>query len=448
MLRFLIVGGGGRESAFARKLSSDSVVYAVMPHENSSIIECVKDTGGAYVIGEPSDLGTVADFAVKSSIDYAFINSDEPLANGVVDELLSRGIKAVGGTRDASRIEWDKVYGIELVHRTSPEFTPFFIIVRDHKDIKDAMFQFKSRGLHVVVKPQGLTGGKGVKVMPEHLGTYEDCELYASSLIDKNPGHGVLLVEKLDGIEFTIMGITDGSNLVLSPASYDYPFRYEDDRGAGTGGMGCFTGPGGRLPFMTDDDLEACKTIMQRTIDDMRGRGTVFNGVINGGFFKTAGGIRFMEFNSRFGDPEGINVLYLLKGSFSELVVSMWDGTVSEEKIRFDDKASVVKYVVAAEYPNHSAEAVMFTVDMERVSDMDVDVLHASCIRVGDDRYETLKRSRVMAFAALSDDIDEASSCINAAIDMHVTGSLEYRRDIGSKKSLEKMDEVTRSMMG
>ena len=172
--------------------------------------------------------------------------------------------------------------------------------------LQNTVSEFESRGLGIAVKPQGLTGGKGVKVMPEHLSTYQDCVDYASSLLLKKKNHNekVLLVEKLQGIEFTIMGITDGENLVVSPASYDYPFRYEDDKGAGTGGMGCFTNSEKKLPFTSDKDLDDCKSIMKKIIDEMKSRSLFFNGILNGGFFKTKNGIKFMEFNGRFGDPE------------------------------------------------------------------------------------------------------------------------------------------------
>ena len=158
-------------------------------------------------------------------------------------------------------------------------------------------------------------------------------------------------MERLDGIEFTIMGITDGEHLVIPPASYDYPFRHEGDRGAGTGGMGCFTNSEKRLPFMSEQDLDDCRQIMQRIIDEMRKAGSRFNGVLNGGFFKTPAGIKFMEFNGRFGDPEGLNILSILETSFSDLLVHIWSGTLSDKAVSFAKKAGVVKYLVANEYP-------------------------------------------------------------------------------------------------
>ena len=440
--KFLIVGGGGRESAFASRLARDTELYAVTSHENPLIIDCVNRSGGRYLVGDHNDPQTVLRFAVESGIDYAFVNSDVPLANGVVDALLDAGFKAIGGTRDAARIEWDKAYSIQMMQKVCPEFTPFYRIVSDESELQDAMSEFESAGLEVAVKPQGLTGGKGVKVMPEHLPGYKDCTEYASRLLAKNPDECVLLVEKLHGIEFTVMGITDGTDMVVSPASYDYPFREEDDRGAGTGGMGCFTNSEKKLPFMTDDDLENCRKIMQRIIDEMRNSGLFFNGILNGGFFKTKNGIRFMEFNGRFGDPEGLNILSILEGSFSELIIGLWEGTLSERNVSFVKKASVVKYLVAHEYPEESGDTVRFALDEKAIAGMGVRTFFASCVKKGEGEYETLKKSRVVAFAALSEDIAEASLRINEAIDRHVSGPLEYRRDIGSKESLGKLERI------
>lgn len=439
MVKFLIVGSGGREASFAMHLMKDVEVYAVMGHENPLIIDCVLQSGGEYLVGDADSPDTILKFAMQHSIAYAFVNADQPLANGVVDTLLQNGIKAIGGTQAATRIEWDKIYAIDMMHRVCPEFTPFYLVVSDHTSLSEALDRFKSHNLQVVVKPQGLTGGKGVKVMPVHLPTYDDCYQYAASLLDKGPDESVLLVERLEGIEFTIMGITDGRNLVMAPASYDYPFRYEGDVGPGTGGMGCFTAPSDRLPFMTDGDLADCRVIMQRVIDDMRHAGLSFMGVLNGGFFKTVDGIRFMEFNGRFGDPEGLNVLSVLDGSLYDVLLHIWNGTVSGDVITFAKKASVTKYLVAEEYPESSSTATDFTVDVNAIKEMGIQTYFASCIRIDDTTYRTLKKSRVVALGAASDTIQEASDIINKAISLHIHGSLEYRSDIGSTESLQRL---------
>jgi len=441
--KFLIVGSGGRESAFAMRLMQDTQLYAVIHHKNPLIIDCVVQSGGKYLVADADDPSIVLQFAKEHNIDYTFVSADQPLANGVIDILLENNFKAIGGTKEATRIEWDKIYSIQMMQKVCPEFTPFYKVVSKIEELEDTIELFESKGLKVVVKPQGLTGGKGVKVMPEHLSTYQDCVDYASLLLKKNDDEKVLLVEKLEGIEFTIMGITDGEHLVVSPASYDYPFRYDDDLGAGTGGMGCFTSSEKKLPFMSDKDLNDCRLIMQRIIDEMRSKKLFFNGVLNGGFFKTKHGIKFMEFNGRFGDPEGLNILSILEGSFSELLVHIWNKTLSEDVVSFVKKASVVKYLVAKEYPEQSDKATSFTINEDAITEMGIKIFFASCIKTGIHQYETLKKSRVCAFSTVSDTIEESSLRINKAIDTHVVSfrkdELEYRRDIGSQKSLEKL---------
>ncbi len=436
---FLIVGSGGRECAFALRLFEDTVLYAFMSHENPTIIECVEKSGGSYTVGNVCDAEAVAKFASGNNIDYAFVSADDPLANGVVDAMLDKSIKAVGGTKAATKIEWDKIYSIDMMQKICPEFNPYYQAIEKKEELQSAIQEFKNRGIEVVVKPQGLTGGKGVKVMPEHLETYNDCIEYALELLEKCPDEKVLLVEKLKGIEFTIMGITDGENLVVSPASYDYPFRFENDLGAGTGGMGCFTNKEKKLPFMNDKDLQDCEDIMQKIIDEMRNEGLSFSGVLNGGFFKTKEGIKFMEFNGRFGDPEGLNILTILESSFADVIRDMWHKTLSEEKVHFIKKSSVIKYLVAKEYPQESDEATIFTMDEKAINDMGVNIFFASSIKVSDDNYQTLKKSRAIAFGAVADKIEDAGNLVNQAIENFVHADLEYRKDIGSKENLDKL---------
>ena len=437
MERFLIVGGGGREAAFAWRLAADSVVCAVMDHANPFIADCAENTGGAWAVESVTDPKKVAEFAKQYDVDYAFVSADEPLAAGVVDGLLAAGIRAVGATKNAARIEWDKIWSAGLVRRVCPDIMPFSRPVYDEAGLAQAMREFQSAGIPVVVKPQGLTGGKGVKVMGPHLDTYSDCAEYAALLLRERSGEGVLLVERLDGIEFTVMGLTDGNNLIMSPASYDYPYRCEGDTGPGTGGMGCFTGPNKALPFMTASDLLQCRNAMGRVIREMAELGVRFNGVLNGGFFLTRDGIRFMEFNGRFGDPEGLNILQTLRTPFSDMIRRMWHGTLERGTVRFARKASVVKYLVGPEYPS-AGRRLRFQINAGRAADLGASVWTAACVRHGD-ALESLGRSRAAAVGAMADTIPEASGIVEDVITSSDTGGLEHRSDIGSESGLREL---------
>ena len=440
-MKIMIVGGGGRESAFARNLATDSTVYAVMAHANPTIVRCVESSGGAYHLGDANAPEVVCAFARQHAVDYVFVSADDPLANGVVDALLAAGVRAVGGVRAAARIEWDKVYSMLLVREVCPQFTPQFQVVERADELAAAVEIFAQHQLPLVVKPQGLTGGKGVKVMPQHLADYAAATAYAQELLAR--GEQVLLVEKLHGLEFTVMGLTDGEHLVLAPATYDYPYRFAGDTGAGTGGMGCFNVATPTLPFMQARHLEECRTIMQKVIDRMRADGVPLQGVLNGGFFLTAAGaVRFMEFNSRFGDPEALNIISVLATPLSQLIVALWEKTLTAQSVQFRLQASVVKYLVAAEYPQASPTALRFTVDEAAMAAMGVDVFYAHCIAFAGGSagsYQTLKKSRVLAVVAVADDAVVAAERVDAAISQHVTGALEYRADIASAVEMKRL---------
>ena len=444
MEKFLIVGSGGREAAFARRLAADSAVCAIMDHENPFIVEYAERSGGAWTVGGASSPAKVVEFAAQQDVDYAFVSADDPLAAGVVDGLLDAGVKAVGATKAAARIEWDKIWSADLVNRTCPDIMPFHRSVHDSAGLAAAMDEFKSAGLPVVVKPQGLTGGKGVKVMGPHLDTYSDCTDYAASLMHERPGEGVLLVERLEGIEFTIMGLTDGDHLVISPASYDYPYRCEGDTGPGTGGMGCFTGPNKALPFMTGTDLRVCRRAMGTGIREMAGLGAKFTGVLNGGFFLTGDGIRFMEFNARFGDPECLNILQILRTPFSDMIKRMWNGTLEYGTVRFANKASVVKYLVGPEYPS-AGRRLPFRINLKRAAEFGASVWTAACVREKN-MLVSLGRSRAVAVGAMADTIPEASRMVEDVMAASKTGGLEHRADIGSESGLCELVERAKAM--
>lgn len=437
---FLLVGAGGREAAFALKLAQDSRVSAFVTHDNPTILRAVKRTGGMCQVGDVRDPEAVTRFALRTKAEYAFVSADEPLAHGIVDSLTAAGLRTIGATRDAARIEWDKIFSMLLMRDIAPKATPRYEIIDNHDDIVDALETFEELDLDVVVKPQGLTGGKGVKVMPDHLPDYQACADYAAELLSSRPEEKVLLVEKLIGIEFTIMGITDGRNLVMSPASYDYPYRYENDTGPGTGGMGCFTAAEKKLPFLTDDDIDRCREIMLAVIQRLEESGTPFSGVLNGGFFKTARGIRFMEFNSRFGDPEGLNILTILRQSFADVLRAVWSRSLTD--VDFLPEASVIKYLVAPEYPEKSPSPTTFDLDIDGLRSLGLNLFFGACEQLDTGDFRTLGSSRVLAIGATAPNIAAASDIINRGIEQFVTGPLEYRSDIGTQEDIDRLVSI------
>lgn len=190
-MKTLIVGHGGREAALAWKMSENSELYAFMGHANPSIIGYVEASKGKWQIGDVLNPNAVKAFAREHEIDLVLVSSDEPLAAGVIDSLKELGIKTVGPTKHGAQIEWDKEFSRQLIERTCPEYNPEFYTVHDSKSALEVIRNFGDR--EYAIKPSGLTGGKGVKVIGINI-KKEDAPAYALELLEA--GHGSVIFEE------------------------------------------------------------------------------------------------------------------------------------------------------------------------------------------------------------------------------------------------------------
>ena len=443
MSKTLIVGHGGRESAILTRLVDAGPVYAVVAHENPTIMDGVQASGGALLMANPTDATAIAAFAAQHHIDLAIVSADEPLAAGVVDGLLAAGIPAVGPTRAGARIEWDKEYALRLMQALCPEVTPVFRVIRDVHDIAPALAAFRNQGIEIAVKPQGLTGGKGVQVMGPHLRDWDDVHRYTEALLVSRPHESVLWVEKLSGIEFTIMFLTDGTHVVPAPATYDYSYRYDGDTGPGTGSMGAFSDASPHLPFMTRAHSEQALAIARRVIAAIRERGDHYSGVLNAGFFLTSRGLRFLEFNARFGDPEGINIMTVLESDAPSLFSCMANGSLDVSSVCFAPRASVVTYLVAPEYATQAPpRAHDFALDEQALAAHDIQTYFASAIRTAPHCYRTVGSSRCVALATAAGTLSAAYTRIEAGIAAHVRGPLQWRKDVGDPHYVARLNDA------
>ena len=327
------MGHGGRESALSLRMAEHSELHAFVGHENPTILRHVARSGGSFGVGNVSDPGAVAAFARERDIDIAMVSADEPLQAGVVDALHAQGTRAVGPTRAGAEIEWNKAYARELLDELEPSAAPMLRIVRDRRAAREAIDEFGSTP--VVVKPSGLTGGKGVKVMGPHLQSHDDAFDYAVELLDRaGSAESVLIEEKITGAEFTIQAISDGRTIIFPPATYDYPYRFDGDEGPGTGGMGSLSLAEPVLPFMTSEHYGQACSIIERVIERLGEQGRHFSGVMNSGFFATAEGVKVIEFNARFGDPECMNIMSIFSGSWPHAMEQIAAGSLSRPTSR------------------------------------------------------------------------------------------------------------------
>ncbi|HMD56209.1 MAG TPA: phosphoribosylamine--glycine ligase [Solirubrobacteraceae bacterium] len=437
-MRTLIVGHGGRESALASRMADHSELYAFVGHENPTIVSAAQRSGGGHGVGDVCDPGAVAAFARSRQIELAMVSSDEPLAAGVVDALLASGIAAVGPTTAGAEIEWNKAFARELLLEVAPESVPRLRLVREPREL-DAAIDFFD-GAPIVVKPSGLTGGKGVKVMGPHLGTHADARAYALELLGRGDGGTVLVEERIDGAEFTIQAISDGRTVVFPPATYDYPYRFDGDEGPGTGGMGSLSMPTDALPFMTDAHYERACSIIELVIERLRVEGRHFTGVMNSGFFATADGVKVIEFNARFGDPECMNIMSLLDGSWPHVMDRICAGRLTRADVPLRREASVVLYLVSPDYALRAGPPYEFSLDVDEIAARGCEVFFSSAIALGADRYRTVGTSRAVALAAAAPTLEQArSAVVGCAADVPV---LEWRRDVGACSYLEGLREL------
>jgi phosphoribosylamine--glycine ligase len=438
-VRTLIVGHGGRESALALRMAEHSELFAFIGHENPSIVRHALASGGGFATGDVCDPHAVAAFARAKEIDLAMVSADEPLAAGVVDALLAQGTRTVGPTRNGAEIEWNKAFARSLLAEIAPEAVPRMRIALRASEVHEAVASFGSTP--VAVKPSGLTGGKGVKVMGPHLSTHAEAEEYARSLLARSgSGESVLVEEKIVGAEFTIQAISDGRTVVFPPATYDYPYRYDGDEGPGTGGMGSLSMPGPTLPFMTPAHYEQACSIIERIIARLAQQGRHFSGVMNSGFFATADGVKVIEFNARFGDPECMNILSLFEGNWTEVMQSISVGSLSAADVPLRREASLVLYLVSPDYALRQGPPVQFTIDPAGLERRGCHVFFSSAVQTGENSYRTVGTSRALALATTAPTLELARArVVDCAASV---AALEWRGDVGDERYLNGLSRL------
>lgn len=236
--------------------------------------------------------------------------------------------------------------------------------IEDEKELEEIISRYSSDNF--VVKPEGLTGGKGVKVGGIHFKGKDEGLQYAKSCL--KTGGKVIVQDKVSGEEFTVMCLTDGKNIVTTPITFDYPYRFDEDKGPGTGGMGCLSFENKLLPFLTQKDVDECSDLIKKTIQYANKDSFEFNGILYGGFFKCEDGIKFIEFNARFGDPEALNVLNALETPFTQVFENILNKNLNENNCKFNSKCTFTVYIVSKDYAiRENNEKTIFTLNKEDI---------------------------------------------------------------------------------
>ncbi|KLK87656.1 phosphoribosylamine--glycine ligase [Methanoculleus sediminis] len=419
-MKVLVVGGGGREHAITRALScnSDTKIFSVMARKNPGIARLAE----RVLLENETNIEKILPFATNCGVDAAVIGPEAPLEAGIVDRLEAAGIPSLGPTRAAARIETDKAFCRRLMERHGIAGCPEYRVCRDPEEARRFIESYDG---DLAVKPIGLTGGKGVRIMGEHVDVAGAVE-YAREI-----GGSVVLEERLVGEEFTLQAFVDGEHLVPMPLVQDHKRAYEGDVGPNTGGMGSYSLQDHMLPFVSRSDYEKALRIMEDTVAAMRAEGTPYRGILYGQFMNTRDGPKVIEFNARFGDPEAMNVLSLLESDFAGIVGRIIEGDLAPSHVRFANKATVCKYLVPDGYPEAPRANEPLT-----LGDYGDALLYYANVEERDGTLHTLT-SRTLAFVGRGETLEEAEAIAEKAASS-VSGSVFHRRDIGTPEILEK----------
>jgi len=415
-MKILVAGGGGREHAICLALTKNANVelYSVMGKKNPGIAKIARET----LIHAETDVPAVLAFAKEHNIQYAVIGPEAPLEAGLVDALTKEGIGCVGPIKAAARIETDKGFCRELMNKHRIDGCPAYKLCKTPSEAAEFIRGYPG---DLAVKPTGLTGGKGVKVMGEQVDR-EGAVEYAMSLENQV----IILEERLLGEEFTLMAFTDGKTLVPMPLVQDHKRAFEGDVGPNTGGMGSYSLEDHSFPFVTETDYARALAIMQATISALAKEGTPYKGILYGQFMNTKTGPKVIEFNARFGDPEAMNVLTILSSDLCTITEHIISGTLSAQDVSFEKKATVCKYLVPTGYPEKPHAGDVITPGPAENT-----VLYYANVEQENGVLKTLT-SRTMAYVGVGGSLAEAEKYAEAAC-RNVTGNVRYRSDIGTE---------------
>ena len=423
----LIIGKGAREDCVADLILASNrrvSIAAISELRNPGFLAKAKKV----YLGDTINLDLIRKAAAEQKPIFAIVGPEEPLKAGVVDALEEMGIPCVGPRKALARIEWSKSFARELLTKYMIPGNPNYKVFRTLDGIQDFLKELGS----FVVKPDGLTSGKGVRISEEHLHSFTEAEDYARQIIEL--GHLVVIEEKLDGEEFSLQSFCDGTNVVDMPVVQDHKRAFDKDTGPNTGGMGSYSCADFGMPFLTKEDVREASMINQAVVHALRQEtGEAYKGILYGGFIATRAGVRLIEYNARFGDPEAMNVLPLLKTDFVAICEAIINGTLDKMDVAFDRKFTVCKYVVPRGYPTIPEKDLPIGNIPTQLENLKI--YYAAVNK--EDCEVRLTGSRALALVAMGDTMGEAERIAEEAAG-RVTGPVRHRSDIGTHQLIEK----------
>ncbi|MFI9218960.1 phosphoribosylamine--glycine ligase [Streptomyces werraensis] len=423
-MKVLVIGSGAREHALCHSLSLDPDVTA---------LHCAPGNAGIAEVAElhqvdALDGAAVSGLAVRLGADLVVVGPEAPLVAGVADAVREAGIPVFGPSREAARLEGSKAFAKDVMAAAGvPTARSYVCTTLDEVDAA-----LKAFGAPYVVKDDGLAAGKGVVVTDD----LEAARAHAAGCLGAPPApsgqRGSVVVEEyLDGPEVSLFAITDGETVVPLQPAQDFKRALDGDEGPNTGGMGAYSPLPWADPKLVD---EVVQTVLQPTVDEMRRRGTPFSGLLYAGLAITSRGVRVIEFNARFGDPETQVVLARLKTPLAGLLTAAATGTLAHlEPVRWSDDAAVTVVVASHNYPGTPRTGDPIA-GLDEVAAQDAPhayVLHAGTRLEGDTVVSA--GGRVLSVTATGKDLTEARDRAYRAVSRIRLDGSQHRTDIARK---------------
>jgi len=431
MIRILLIGNGAREHVLAEAVVNSRHrprLFSYMKANNPGIA----GLSAGSAVGPYGDLEGIGRFCRDKGIDFAVIGPEDPLNSGVVDYLGTLGIPSMGPTKSLARLETSKTFTRNLLEKYGIPGNPRFRVFRADEGLESFIGELDE----VVVKPDGLTGGKGVLVQGDHFRDRGEALDLCRAVLKE---HGSVIVEeKLEGEEFSLQCLCDGKTVVATPPVQDHKRRFVGDRGPNTGGMGSYSAEDHLLPFLKKEDVDAGLRITEAVADALhRETGEYYKGVMYGGFIITRNGVRLLEYNARFGDPEAMNILPLLKTDFVDVCRAVIDGTLHLLDVAFEAEATVCKYVVPRGYglPADHPDARSTAAKIEVGDVKGARLYYSSVDQRSDGLY--MSTSRAIGVVGIAGTLEKAERIAEEAISA-IRGPVDHRPDIGTKPLLER----------
>lgn len=411
----LVVGSGAREHALVRALRRDPQVNEVHVAPGNAGIALDAHVHPVDAL----DGEAVADLAASLGADLVIIGPEAPLVAGVADAVRARGIPCFGPSAQAARLEGSKAFAKEVMAAAGvPTARP--AVCTSLTEVQAALDDL---GAPYVVKDDGLAAGKGVVVTDDRAAALD----HARACLDA--GSAVVIEEYLDGPEVSLFAITDGVTVVPLRPAQDFKRVGDGDAGPNTGGMGAYS----PLPWAPDGLVdETMRTVLQPTVDEMRRRGTPFAGLLYAGLALTSRGLRVVEFNARFGDPETQVVLARLDSSLADLLLGAATGTLADvAEPAWSDDAAVCVVIAAEGYPESPVTGGVITGLAEADALAGVDVLHAGTRSDGADIVAS--GGRVLSVVGRASTLAEARERAYAGVALIDLPGSHHRSDIAAR---------------